>query len=150
MTVSGRDQYPATWDWYLTSSDIIYSANSHNTQGSVQEWQCTRTSLSLPHPYPCHNPATMANIKLSIGTAVLAAISFEGHVCSSFQLTPAQRAGSVRFVSSPLPSSMSEESTTENAALDPEAVRLKDNLVALAAGTRRGVSRLFIVLFQHT
>ena len=45
---------------------------------------------------------------------------------------------------------MSEESTTENAALDPEAVRLKDDLVALAAATRRGVSRLFIVLFQHT
>lgn len=73
--------------------------------------------------------------KSLVGAAALAVFLTRALPCLSFQ-TPVRGTGRDRF----LLSSVTEEPTPEISSFDPEAVQLKDDLVALAAATRRGVS----------
>ena len=74
--------------------------------------------------------------KLAVGAA---ALFLGAQQCASFQICNdfvTRRSG----CGSALYATVAEESSSPEVSLDPEAIRLKDDLVALAAATRRGVS----------
>ena len=80
--------------------------------------------------------------KVSTGAVTIAA--FLLRPCSSFQVPNALETGSRgRFGAATtfLSSSVTEEPSSE-ISLDSEAIQLKDDLITLAAATRRGVSGL--------
>ena len=72
--------------------------------------------------------------------AAATAVLLGAQQCASFQICNsfvARRRGSA---SSALSASVEEESSPLEVSLDPKAVQLKDDLIALASATRRGVS----------
>ena len=80
------------------------------------------------------------NGKVVAGATAAAAVLLGAQQCASFQICNsfvARRRGSASIA---LSASVAEESSPPGAPLDAEAVQLKDDLIALASATRRGVS----------
>ncbi|KAL9182876.1 hypothetical protein ACHAXT_004155 [Thalassiosira profunda] len=80
------------------------------------------------------------NGKVVAGATAAAAVLLGAQQCASFQICNsfvARRGGSA---SSALSASVEEESSPLEVSLDPKAVQLKDDLIALASATRRGFS----------
>mmetsp|Transcript_33007 Transcript_33007/g.69471 ORF Transcript_33007/g.69471 Transcript_33007/m.69471 type:complete len:296 (+) Transcript_33007:97-984(+) len=82
----------------------------------------------------------MISRKVSVGAATFAVLLLIAQPCSSFQ-TPhtALETGRSVGVATFLSSSVAEEPSSE-ISVDPEVIQLKDDLIAIAAATRRGFS----------
>ena len=86
----------------------------------------------------------MMGSKFSVCTAVFSALSLRLQPCFTFHMPTELRSGSFRSRSSRVGATIQSSSATEQCPpeirLNAEAIRFKDDLIALAERTRRGVS----------